>query len=117
MEFLDVWQTVLRDGSRPIFGGPHLGQDPVEPLEGAVEVDFDPAGGRGDVLPMIISAPPFDEGHADRAHLSQVEDGLVPLIHPLGQQLSENLNSQLNALIPQTSFFDLIIRNRDFSIT
>ena len=47
-----------------VGGRAHLCEDVVEPLEGAPEVDFDPARGRGHVLTVVVSAPTFDKGHS-----------------------------------------------------
>jgi len=69
----------------------HLGQDLVQPLQGAVEVNFDPAGSRCNVLSVILCAPAFDERHPDRAHLGQLVHSLESVIHALRQQCGELL--------------------------
>ena len=56
-------------------------------------MDFNPAGGRGDVLPVIVGAPTFDEGHPNRAHFGQIENRFVTLVHALGQQLGKHLRN------------------------
>lgn len=49
-------------------GGTHLGQHLVQPLEGAVEMQLDPAGGAGDRLPSVLCSPALNEAHSDGAH-------------------------------------------------
>lgn len=39
-------------------------------------MDLYPAGGRGDVLPLILGSPSLDEGHSDDGHLVQVVGGV-----------------------------------------
>ena len=34
-------------------------------MQGPVEVDLDPAGGRGHVLTVVLSAPALHEGHPE----------------------------------------------------
>ena len=48
-----------------VCGGAHLGEDVVEPLEGAVQVDLDPARRRRHVLPVVVRAPPLHERHPE----------------------------------------------------
>ena len=51
----------LGDGGDVVAGAAHLGQHLVQPLEGAVQVDLNPAGGGGDVLPVVPRAPALYE--------------------------------------------------------
>ena len=46
-----------------VAGAAHLGEHLVQPLEGAVQVDLNPAGGGGDVLPVVLRPPALHEGH------------------------------------------------------
>lgn len=39
----------------------HLGQNLVQPLQRPVQVDLDPARGAGDVLPVVLCAPPLED--------------------------------------------------------
>ena len=56
-----------------------------------MKVDFDPAGGAGDVLSVVLSSPPLDETHSDSAHFSEFVDCLKTVIHWIWQQLGELL--------------------------
>ena len=38
----------------------------VQPLERAVKVNLNPAGGRGDILSVVLGAPTFHEAHPGR---------------------------------------------------
>ena len=51
----------LRHGGDVVAGAAHLGEDLVKPLEGAVQVDLNPAGGGGDVLPVVLRSPALHE--------------------------------------------------------
>ena len=53
-----------------VGGRAHLCEDVVEPLEGAPEVDFDPARGRGHVLTVVLSAPALHERHPEMSEPS-----------------------------------------------
>ena len=41
----------------------HLGEHLVQPLEGPMQVHFDPARGGGDVLPVILGSPALHKAH------------------------------------------------------
>ena len=77
---------VLGDRGDDVLGAAHLGEHLVQPLEGAVQVDLDPAGGRSHILSVILSAPTLDEGHPDGAHLGQLVDGLEPVVDGLREE-------------------------------
>ena len=53
--------TRLGDGGDVVAGAAHLGQHLVQPLEGAVQVDLNPAGGGGHVLPVVLRSPALHE--------------------------------------------------------
>ena len=74
-----------------VAGAAHLGEHLVQPLEGAVQVDLNPAGGGGDVLPVVLRPPALHEGHPDGAHLGQLVHRLEPVVDRLGQQRGELL--------------------------
>jgi hypothetical protein len=69
--------------------GAHLREDFIQPLQRAVEVHFDPAGGRRDVLPVVFCAPALHEAHADGAHLGELVHRLEAVVHRLAEQLGE----------------------------
>ena len=73
----------LRDGRDGVERRSHLREDLVEPLQWAIEVDLDPARRARDVLTMVLGAPALHKAHADRAHLRQLEDGTVAVVHRL----------------------------------
>ena len=54
-------------------------------------MDLYPAGGAGDVLPVVLRAPALDEAHADGAHLGQVVDGLKAVVDGLAEEGGELL--------------------------
>ena len=49
-----------------VAGAAHLCEDFVQPLEGAVQVDLNPAGGGGHVLSVVLRAPTLHKGHPSR---------------------------------------------------
>ena len=49
-----------------VCGGAHLGEDVVEPLQRAVQVDLDPARRRGHVLAVVVGAPALHERHPEK---------------------------------------------------
>ena len=87
------WRKVgqSRDGGDGIVWRPHLREDLVKPLEGAIEVDLDPARGGGHVLPVVLGAPPFHEAHPDGAHLGELVDHLEAVVDVLGEEGGELL--------------------------
>lgn len=76
----------LRHAGAPDARGAHLGKHLVEPLQRAVEVQLDPAGGAGDRLTPVLCSPAFDEAHADGTHSGELVHRLKALVHRLGQQ-------------------------------
>lgn len=69
------------------YGGrAHLGQNLVQPLEGPVQMQLDPAGGARHCLPSVLCSPAFDKTHANGAHPGQLINSLEPLVHRLSQQ-------------------------------
>lgn len=69
----------------------HLSQDFIQPLEGAVQVYLNPAGGAGNILAMVFCSPALDEAHAYGTHFRQLVDRLEAMVHRLCQQLSKFL--------------------------
>jgi len=64
----------------------HLGEDFVQPLEGAMQVHLYPTGGGRNVLSVILGPPPLHERHPNGAHLSKFIDRLKPMVHRLCQE-------------------------------
>ncbi|KRZ62529.1 hypothetical protein T02_7385 [Trichinella nativa] len=63
-----------------VIAGPfHLGQHTVEPLQRAVQVQFDPTGSRCDRLTSIFRTPTFDKADSYGAHACQRVDRLEAL--------------------------------------
>merc|ERR1719507_42320 len=56
------------------------------PLEGSVQVDLDPAGGRSHILSVIFCTPTLHEAHPDGTHLGQLVDGLEPVVDGLREK-------------------------------
>ena len=69
-----------------VAGAAHLGEHLVQPLEGAVQVDLNPAGGGGDVLPVVLRPPALHEGHPDGAHLGQLVHSLKAVVDGLCEE-------------------------------
>lgn len=61
--------------------GTHLGQNLVQPLQGTVQMQLDPAWSACDSLPPVLGSPAFDKAHADGAHPCELVDGLEALVH------------------------------------
>ena len=74
-----------------VAGAAHLGEHLVQPLEGAVQVDLNPAGGGGDVLPVVLRPPALHEGHPDGAHLGQLVHSLEAVVDGLCEEGGELL--------------------------
>lgn len=70
----------LGDAGAADAGRAHLREHLVEPLQGAVQVQLDPAGGAGHRLSPVLGSPTLDEAHADGAHPGELVDGLEPLV-------------------------------------
>lgn len=81
----------LRDAGASNGRGAHLCEHLVEPLQRAVQVQLDPAGGAGHRLPPVFSSPALDEAHADGAHPGELVDSLESLVDGLCQQGSKLL--------------------------
>lgn len=79
----------LGDGGYGVVRGAHLRQHLVEPLQGPVQVDLDPARRRRHVLSVVLRPPALHERHPDSAHLGQLVHRLEAVVHALGQQLRE----------------------------
>ena len=67
-----------------VAGAAHLCEDFVQPLQGAVQVDFYPARSRGHVLSVVFRAPALHEGHPGGKYLqsdcqSKINDCLTLL--------------------------------------
>jgi hypothetical protein len=81
----------LRDGRDRVTGGAHLREHLVQPLEGSVEVNLDPARGGGNVLSMVLCTPPLDETHPYGTMFGEFIHRFVPMVHTLRQQLCKFL--------------------------
>lgn len=84
-------RVFLRDAGAADAWGPHLCEHFVEPLQGAVQVQLDPAGGAGHCLSPVLSSPAFDKAHANGAHPGELVHSLKPLVDRLGEQGSKLL--------------------------
>lgn len=69
----------------------HLGQHPVQPLEGSVQMKFNPTGGRRHCLPPVLSAPTLHKAHSNCTHSGQLIDRFEALTHWLSQKSGELL--------------------------
>lgn len=56
-----------------------------------MQVHFDPAGGAGDILSMILCSPALDKAHPNGTHLGKLIDGLKAMVNRLSQKLSKLL--------------------------
>lgn len=45
-----------------------------------MQVHFDPAGGAGDVLSVVLGSPALDKAHPNSTHLSKLIDGLEAVV-------------------------------------
>lgn len=71
--------------------GAHLSQHLIQPLQGAVQVNLNPAGCAGHILAVVLCTPALNKAHADSAHLGELINGLKAVVDRLSQQLSELL--------------------------
>jgi len=69
----------------------HLCKDSIQPLERAVEVDFNPAGNRCYRLSSVVGSPSLDEAHSNGAHSGELVDCLESLINCLSQEVGKLL--------------------------
>lgn len=63
-----------------------MSEDLVEPLEGSMKMDLNPAGGGGHVLAMVFGSPALHERHANGAHLGEFVDGFESEVDGLGEE-------------------------------
>lgn len=54
-------------------------------------MDLDPAGCRGNVLPVVLGPPALHKGHPDGAHLGQLIDSLKAVTNCAAQELGKLL--------------------------
>ena len=73
----------LRHGRDRIEGRAHLWEYFVEPLQRTVEMNLYPTRRAGHVLAMVLRSPTFHKTHPNCAHLGQLEDGTVAVVHRL----------------------------------
>ena len=92
----------LGDRGDDVLGAAHLGEHLVQPLEGSVQVDLDPARGRSHILSVILCPPPLHKTHPkenlchtyadkfveipDGAHLGQFVHGLEAVVDGLREE-------------------------------
>lgn len=58
----------------------------VQPLEGSVELQLDPARGGCDILSVVVCPPSLDETDADDTHLAEFIDRLKSVVDRLSQE-------------------------------
>lgn len=58
----------------------------VQPLEGSVELQLDPARGGCNILSVVVSPPPLDKTDADNTHLAKFIDCLKSMVDRLSQE-------------------------------
>jgi len=85
---LEITVQMLQLGDRgdDVLGAAHLGEHLVQPLEGSVQVDLDPARGRSHILSVILCPPPLHKTHPDGAHLGQFVHGLEAVVDGLREE-------------------------------
>lgn len=69
----------------------HLGKDFIQPLQGPVKMNLNPAWGACHILSMVLCTPTLYKAHADGAHLGEFIDGFKTVIDGLSQELSKLL--------------------------
>ena len=67
----------------------HLGEDFIQPLQGPIEMNFNPARCRRHVLAMVFRTPAFHKAHADRTHLGELVHRLEAVIDRLTEELGK----------------------------
>ena len=55
-----------------VAGAAHLCEDFVQPLQGAVQVDLNPARSRGHVLSVVFRTPTLHKGHPGGRYVQSV---------------------------------------------
>lgn len=83
--------VVSGHGGYGVVWWPHLRQHLVQPLQGSVEMDLNPARSRGDVLPMVLGPPALHERGPDGAHFRQLVDRFEAMVHSVGQEMGKLL--------------------------
>lgn len=81
----------LRHRGNRIVGRTHLGKNFIQPLERAMQMYLNPAGGASNILPVVLGAPALHEAHSNSAHFGEFVHGLKAMVHGLRQQLSKLL--------------------------
>ena len=74
-----------------IMWGAHLCQHFIKPMKWSIKMDFDPAGGACDILSVVLGAPALHKAQSYRAHLGQLEYGLVATWDGLSKQMCKVL--------------------------
>lgn len=75
----------LRHRRNRVVGRTHLGKDFIQPLERAMQVYFNPAGGASNILPVVFRSPALHEAHSNSAHFGEFIHCLEPMVHRLRQ--------------------------------
>lgn len=68
------------------MGRSHLSQHFVQPLQRAVQMDLNPAGGAGHVLTVVLRPPALDKTHPYGTHFSEFIDGFKAVIDRLTKE-------------------------------
>lgn len=71
----------LRDAGAAETRGAHLCEHLVQPLQGPVQVQLDPAGGAGHCLSPVLCSPALHKAHADGAHPGELVHSLEALVY------------------------------------
>lgn len=67
----EAWAP-LRPGGNGIIRCAHPSENSVQPLEGTVQVDLNPAWGARHILAMVFNSPALYKTHTNRAHLGKL---------------------------------------------
>lgn len=66
--------------------GTHLSENLVQPLQGTIQMQLDPARSACDSLSPVLGSPAFNKTHADGAHSGKLIDSFKTLVDRLSQQ-------------------------------
>ena len=73
------------------MGGTHLSQHLVQPLQGSIQVNLNPARRAGHILTVVLRTPALYKTHAYRTHLGQLIHSLEPMVDRMTEQGSKLL--------------------------
>lgn len=80
----DAWGHLRHRWNR-IMRWTHLSKNFIQPLEGAVQMYLNPAGGASNILAVVFCSPALHKAHTYSTHFCKLIDRLKSMVHRLCQ--------------------------------